>query len=216
LEEELERQIFHGKMAWRMEQALADMNAKGAVEQFQSALGMSLKHEKFGGTPKKYTPDEWTTLLVHASKEGPPTQNMVRLGHELQRLQVCLGDLTLDQANSMNGVDTSQPYVDHSAAAVPAKHQSAAKSSTHRLSKDSTFQDLEARPECGERGPVAMDTSSHDQFPGLVTNSTETTQDTSTVKTPEPLKWNPCVTVKYTSNNTSTRRTRRRKKKKKK
>lgn len=98
LEDEMERRVFNARRSWDMKQASENMEAEGAPTRFRNALTLSLTMEKFGGKRKTYSQEEWARLVFCAFDEGPPTQKLQNLYNEVERLQICHGDLTIDDA----------------------------------------------------------------------------------------------------------------------
>ena len=128
LERIMEVKVFYASNLWAMKQAKEDLDDVNAPEKFRNALMMTLRMEQFGGKEKKYTHEQWAKLIFAAHDEGPPTENLVRLYNELQRLQVCLGELTFDQALEMNHLNDSKDNFDKFMSKLPPSVQNITRS----------------------------------------------------------------------------------------
>jgi hypothetical protein len=112
LESVMNMRVVQSSNAWQMRQAARDLDAEGAPEKFRGALSMSLNFDQFCGNPKVYTQKEWANLIFRANDEGPPTRKLHHLYNELQRLQLCLGELSVDQVMKQTNLYRSKKHFD--------------------------------------------------------------------------------------------------------
>ena len=98
---------FNQKLEHQMQQKISSANAVLSIREAQenSDLGpnavrrcQKMLHRALWKQRKVLCGEAWDKLVGAAAAEGPSTLRLCHMTHELQRLQICLGEKTLEEA----------------------------------------------------------------------------------------------------------------------